>query len=356
MLCLITVSATSKAQNISFLSDYLGNVSIFDNAKIRQIEHLPLKTYKISNKSMAYEDNSRTFKIYYDNYVHTITNSIDNYDVTNNYIAFSYNNILRLFDNGKLVSLSNSITNYYLGEDLIIWFDYSQQKLKAYQNRNFFDLDDAIASENNKNNVIIGKNIATFIDSKNYLNIFYNSEVISIDYVDRIKSVSVGKNIVAFVDKSLNIFQVYYKGNFVELENFEPKSFKAGDDFLIYVDASSSLKYYSDNSTVIVSFDEPDFYEVADKMVVFGVQNFFRVYLNGQVYTLENYIPKKYLFKNNVICYIDELGNLKYFDGNKTETISYETITEFELHGNIVKYKYGVSSENIYFNGKTYTN
>ena len=50
------------------------------------------------------------------------------------------------------------------------------------------------------------------------------------------------------------------------------------------------------------------------------------------------------------------MGNLKYFDGNKTEIISYEKVTDFELTGDAVRYSFGVKSENIYYEGKTYKN
>ena len=344
-----------KAQNISFFSDYLGNVSVFDNGKIKQIEYMPLKSYKIGNKAFAYEDNSDFFKIYYNNYVHKIVTSVGEYKMSNNLIAYSYNNILKVFDNGNSISLSNAITHYYLGDDVVVWFDDIEKKLKAYYGKEIYELDDALAS-GEIGEVYVGKNIAAYVDSKGYMNIFYNKEIIPIDYAERIKSIKVGKNIVAYVEEPVNNFQTFYFGEPVELENFEPKSYKAGDNFLAYVDANNYLKVFSNLQTETISFDNPDFYDVKDQLMIFGVQNYFKVYYNGRVFTLENYIPSEYKFQNNVICYIDQLGNLKYFDGSKVETLSYESITDFELHGNIVKYKFGVSSENIYFNGKTYKN
>lgn len=354
-ITLFGVSLNSYNQNISFFNDYLGNILIFDNGKIKQIEYLPLKSYKIGNYAIAYEDNTDFFKIYYNHHVYKIVTSVGEYKMSNNYIAFSYNNILKVFDNENIIHLSNTITNYFLGDDIVVWFDDVEKKLKAYYEKDIFELDDALTT-GKVDNVFIGKNIAAYVDSRSYMNIFYNGEIISIDYADRIKSLKVGRDIVAYVEEPVNNFRVCYYGELLELENFEPKSYKPGDGFLAYVDINNYLKVFSNYDVEIISFDNPDFYEVNDKILVFGVQNYFKVYYDGKIYTLENYIPNQYKFQNNVICYIDQLGNLKYFDGNKVETISYEKVDNFELHGNIVKYKFGVSSENIYFNGKTYKN
>jgi len=343
------------SQGISFLSDYLGNVLVFDNGNLKQIEHLPLKSYKIGNKSFAYEDNAENFKIYHKNFVHKLTASVTNYEMSNNYVAYKVTSLLRLFDDGNILSLSNDVGDYFLSDDVAIWFDNTQKKLKAYSEKKFYDLDDALASDRS-NEVLMGKNIAAYTDSRGYMNIFYKGEIIQLDYYDRIKSLVVGKDIVAFVEEPINSFQVFYKGEIIELDTFEPRSYKAGDSFLAYVDANNYLKVFSDFNTETVSFDNPDFYEVKDELLIFGVQNYFKVYYNGKTYTLESFIPSEYLFHNNVICYLDQLGNLKFFDGNKTETISYETLDFFELHGNIVKYAFGVSSENLYFNGRTYKN
>ncbi|MDR2008961.1 MAG: hypothetical protein LBQ22_00570 [Bacteroidales bacterium] len=343
------------AQNISFFNDYLGNVLVFDNGNIKQIEHQPLKSYKIGNSTFAYEDNAEFFKIYHNHYVHRVMTSVGEYKMSNNLVVFTFNNILRAFDNGNIINLSNNITDYYLGEDVIVWFDDIQKKLKAYYNKEIIDLDDALAT-GAANKVYIGKNIVAYVDSRNYLNIFYRGEIIPADFAERIKSLEIGKDIVAFVEEPVNNLQVFYKGEILDIENFEPASYKAGDGFLAYVDANNYLKVFSDFNVEIISFDSPDFYEVVDQLMIFGVQDFFKVYYKGKVFTLENYIPGSYLLQNNVIAYIDQLGNLKYFDGTKVETISYETISEYELNGNILKYKFGVSSENIYFNGRTYKN
>ncbi|NLA23894.1 MAG: hypothetical protein GX879_02905, partial [Bacteroidales bacterium] len=68
-----------KAQNLSIYSDYLDRVYVFDNGQTKQIEHLPIKSYKIGDNAIAYEDNTGNFKVYQNNYLHKISSFVNEY-------------------------------------------------------------------------------------------------------------------------------------------------------------------------------------------------------------------------------------------------------------------------------------
>lgn len=345
----------SYAQNISFLNDYIGNVIVFDNGKTQEIEQRPLRSYQIGNNAMAYEDNAGNFKIYYNHYVYNVGVYVEKYYVSNNYIAFSYKGILKLFDNGDIVLLSLSSSSYYIGSNIAIWYDNGERVVKAYYNKKFYRLDDALAS-NSVKEIYGANNIAVFIDNRNFLNIFYKEEIFPIDFSERISFVKAGEDVVAFIDELNNSFQSLYFGEIIEIENFKPTSFKTGNGFVAYIDANGYFKVFRNFAVETLDFNTPDFYEIKNNIMVFGMQNYFKAYLNSKVYTLESFIPSSYIINNGVCAYLDQQGFLKYFDGEKTKTISYETIKDFEINGDIVKYKYGINSESIYFKGKTYNN
>lgn len=359
-LCLYAIlsifwSTTVRSQNISFFNDYLKNVEIFDAGQLKQIEHLPLKSFVASNNMLAYEDNSGNFKIYHNHFLHQISSFASSYKISDNLAALRMNTQLKVFDEGDVKSLTLNLTEYFLGDDILVWFDDYEKRLKAYYNKEIYDLDDALAT-GTMNGVTIGENIVAFVDSQGYLNIFYDGNIERICFGERIKSISAGRDIVVFVEEPVNNFQAYYFGDLIDLEGFEPVSFKTGDQFVAYVDANNYLKVFYDFKTETVSFDVPDFYETTDGLMVFGVQNYFKIWHNGTIYTLESYIPQDYKMNNNVLAYIDQSGNLKFFNGESVETISYEKVTDFEIHGDIVKYSFGVNSEHIYSQNKTYKN
>ncbi|MDD3740862.1 MAG: hypothetical protein PHH30_06440 [Bacteroidales bacterium] len=359
-LCLLSIMGifwafSVQSQDISFFNDYLNNVEIFSAGDTKQIEHLPLKSYSVGNNMLAYEDNSGNLKIYYNHYLHQISSFTSSYKTSDNLAAIKMNTQLKVFDDGSIKSLTINLTDYFLGDDILVWFDDYEKRLKAYYNKEIYDLDDALAT-GTMNEVTIGENIVAFVDSQGYLNVFYDGNIERICFSERVKSISAGRDIIVFVEEPVNNFQAFYFGDLIDLEGFEPVSFKTGDQFVAYVDVNNYLKVFYDFSTETVSFDVPDFYETNDELMVFSVQNYFKIWHKGKIFTLESYIPQDYKMNNNVLAYIDQLGNLKFFNGETVETISYEKVTSFEIHGSIVKYSFGVNSEHIYYQGKTYKN
>ena len=366
VILVLLAALSARSQGISFYNDYLGNVWVFDNDNTKQIEHLPLKSYGVGNSSFVYEDNSGGLKIYHKHFLHSASSFVSDYTVTDNLIPFIMNTQLKVFDDSNILTLCASAAEYWASDDVVVWYDDMQHLLMCYWNGKKYTLDDVLSS-GKPSFVKVGENIAAFIDVNGNLNAFFNGEIEQIIYGKNLGGIALGRDIIAFVDSSTNSFSAFYNNEFVELEDFPPSTFKCGDGFVAYVDASSYLKVFDGYQTHTISItfdvskidtDDPnrDFYEIADEIMVFGEQSYFKAYVNGKIFTLESYIPEKYFINNHSVAYLDQMGNLKYFDGNKTEIISYEKVSDFEITGNAVRYSFGVKSENIYYEGKTYKN
>jgi len=129
------------SQDISFVNDYLKTVEIFNDGKMKQIEHLPFKSYIVTNNCLTYVDNAGNLKIYHNNYVHSASNFISDYRATDNLIAFRMNTQLKVFDNGSIKNLSLNITDYFVGDDVIVWFDDIAKRLQVYYDKETYDID-----------------------------------------------------------------------------------------------------------------------------------------------------------------------------------------------------------------------
>ncbi len=342
------------SQDMAIYTDYLNKVQLFDGGEFKELEHLPLKSYQIGNECLGYEDNSENFKIYYNHYTFKINSFVSNYIVTDHLVAYNLNSQLKVFDRGDNITLSVYTDLYAAGDELVAFFDKQSKIFKVYYNGEIFELDDALAGDE-ITEYSVGENTLVFLDSNDYLNIFYKGEIIEMMYKDRAKSYKVGRDIIAFVESSVENFQVFYKGFFSEIESFAPKTYKTGDGFVAYIDSNDYLKVYNGNEVVTVSFDAPDIFEVKDALVIYSVQNYFKVYWNGHSYTLDSFIPDNYVYDGNVIAWENEQGNLNIFDRGQTDIISYEDLTSLTCHGNTVSFSYGVKSHDIYWNGNVYS-
>jgi hypothetical protein len=367
----LLLSLSAFSQKLAVYTDYLGKVQLFDGGRFEEIEHMPLTTFKIGNSSIAYEDNSSNFKIYYNHYAFSIADFVTKYYVTDNLIAYNLNSQLKVFDNGDNKTLSvQADENYKVGDDLVAFYDKLSKIFSVYYNGEIIPLDDALASDE-ITQFDVGENTLVYKDAHGYLHIFYQGEVYELLFAERAKSYSLGRDVVAFVETPINNFQVFMRGEFYELESFEPRSYKVGDGFVAYIDFNDYLKVFNGEETVTVSFDaseidsfdtsdtvsfdESNIAYVEDELLIYSVQNYFKVYWKGNTYTLENYIPESYEYDFNMIAYIDEHGYLKVFDRGVQKILSYEEIKDFGCHGNVVYYSFGVKSNGIYWNGKIYS-
>lgn len=83
------------------------------------------------------------------------------------------------------------------------------------------------------------------------------------------------------------------------------------------------------------------------------MQKGYKVFYNGTVYTLENFIPTEYLIDLNTIAYLDQQGRLKTFHSGKTEMVTYSAVDKFELYRNVISYKV-LNKNYIYYKSKTH--
>lgn len=345
---------TVSAQHLAVYTDYLGKVQLFDSGEFKELEHLPLKSFQIGDECLGYEDNAENFKIYYNNYTFNINSFVSDYIVTDHLVAYNLNNQLKVFDSGDNITLSVYTETYGAGDELVAFFDKQSKIFKVYYDGNIIELDDAIAALETTE-YTVGENTMVYLNSRGHLHIFYKGDIIEMLYKDRAKSYKAGRDIVAFVESPMNSFQVFYKGEFMELENFEPKEYKLGDGFVAYIDSNDYLKIFEGNETKTISFDAPGMFEVEDELLIYTVQNYFKVYWNGKSYTLDSFIPDEYVYDGSLIAWENELGNLNVFDRGQTGIVSYDDLTSLTCHGSTVSFSYGVKSNDIYWNGEVYS-
>lgn len=347
-------SFTMNAQDLAIYNDYLNKVQLFDGGKFQELEHLPLESYQIGNTVLAYESNASTFKVYHNHYVFSVSDFVTDYTATDQLIGFNLNNQLKVFDEGDVKTLALHAGEYKVGDELIAFVDNQKYVFNVYYDKEIIQLDDVLASKDSTE-FEVGENTLVYKDTQGYLHIFYHGEQYELLYADRTKSYKAGRDIVAFVETPIDNFQAFWHGEFYQLEDFEPQSYQTGDGFVAYIDSNDYLKIFDGNETETVSFDAPDEYHVTDELLVFTVQNYFKVRWNGKTYTLESHIPESFKMDHNVLAYIDEQGYLKVFDRGTKKTLSFESINEYNCHGNTVYYNYGVNSNDIYYNGEIYS-
>jgi hypothetical protein len=167
-------------------------------------------------------------------------------------------------------------------------------------------------------------------------------------------SVKTGRDVVAYVAPSEQNFRVFYKGTDYVLEDFPPASYLTGDDIVAYIDNTGSFKVFSDGETTQITSFPPDFYQIRNKMIIYGEQGYFKTWYNDNPYLLETYIPGKWLANWNTIVYQDLNKNIKVFTNGNTRVLTYDLAEEIYLYRDVVVVNKGMNINNVYYQGKKY--
>ncbi len=351
LIAICTVKATFS-QDLSAYTDYRGNLQVFDKGLYRQIEYLPVKSYKIGGNSVAFIDNKNDFKIYYDGQTFPLVNAADfSYFVTDNITAFRVGQVLYAFDKGEKKTLCYYDSIMVVNDSVLVYFDESQSSLNIYYNGRIANVEDAFLSK--PKSIKTGSNIVAWVNQSDYFTIFYHGTTITLDNIAPLKY-EAGRDIVAYVDDYERRFRLFYKGEKAVVEDFVPDSFKVGFGIMAYVDNLGSFRVFNNGATKKLLSDRPDFFYVKGNVVVYSYNYSFNVYYNGEVTTLQNRTPKDFQVGNEGVAWLDDSGRLQLFHKGKIYTVSYEVINKYNLNGNVLKYEVGNNTSLIFYNGKNY--
>lgn len=347
-----TCCLSLHAQNLAAYPDYKNYFFVFDAGTTTNAEYLPVKSFQVGGLAVAYIDNADNLKACSQGKIIKLSDGIiSNYQASDYLVSFSIYGMLSVFDGGKTSLLSSFAESYSTGDSLVAFYDNRNKKFNIYYNGTTSMLEDGMI-QTPVQNFQMGDNIFAYINYLNEFKVFYRGESTKLMTVSRNIPYAAGKNVVAYCNDSYG-FSVFYKGTTYDLETFQPKAFVAGDDMVAYTTTNDELKVFYDGKTQLLCSFEPPFYKLTDSLLVYNEGGKFKTFYKGTVYTLENYIPDRYLVDFNTIAYIDQQGRLKTFAGGKTSLITNSRIDDFELYRNTIAYR--VYNDNyIYWNGKVY--
>ncbi len=341
-----------SAQDVTAYTDYKGNLQVFDKGLLREIEYLPVSSYKVGGNAIAYIDHKNDFNIYYDGQKFPLLNAAQfSYFVTDNLVAFKVGSVLYAFDKGEKKTLCYYTSIFAVNDSILVFFDDSQSSLNFYYNGSIVTAEDQFLDK--PKSIKTGANLVAWVNQSNQFNVFYQGRTFELDNIKPI-SYEAGRDIVAYVDDYERRFKIFYKGDTAQAEEFIPDSFKVGFGMVAYVDNLGTFRVFSDGATRKILSDRPDFFQVKGNIVVYSYNNSFNVFYNNEIYELQNHAPADFQLGNMGLSWIDDSGRLMLFHKGKISTVSYEIIKKYFLNGNVLKYEVGNNTVYVFYNGKNY--
>lgn len=352
LLVLLFLSLASFAQPLSTYTNMQNQVMVWDRGMLRKIDYLPPVETKIGRTAIPYLDNSRTFKIYYAGGVQKINNGFTNeFNVSDNLIAFRNATSLKVFDNGKITDLSTYSPQYFLGDSVILFFDGVRSEYKAYYNGSIYPIEAFLAGDALES-VKVSDNIAAYDNYANQFRIFYKGSIIEQENYGA-SSFEVGRNTVAYIDANRQ-FKIFHNGQTFIAEDFPPTSFQVGDNMVAYVSNDGYFKIFYGDSIQRVGFFTPE-YRVTDNILAYRDQSgYFKLFYKGVISTLESYYPEKFVIQYNSVAYVNRANMLRLFTEGEVYDVTSATLENWQLNYDVLKYQIGRNMFRVYYKGMEY--
>ena len=176
-----------------------------------------------------------------------------------------------------------------------------------------------------------------------------------------VKNYAIGDSLVAYYNENTRSSHVYYNGKVTDLERSlvgSPiKEFKAGDNVFAYFnDNTKYFKiFYNGELQDIMQSNDLVRFEAGRNIIAYidEARNSLHAFYKGEIFDLEDFKPKSFKVGDDMLAYVDNLGDFKVFTNGEVQTIS-----SFEPEVYNVKDSLVVFSEQGYFkvfyNGEIY--
>jgi hypothetical protein len=352
---LIVFSGMAGSQDLGAYSDYLDHFYIFDRGKSIQVEDLLVQSFAIGGTCVLYINNQGHLKLYEDGSVNELEIGGDiSYYATDHLAAYSNFDHLKVINNRQAVTLSARCPVYKVEDSLIVFYDKNLESLRIYYNDSIEDIENGLIGMP-ISYLASGDNIVAYISSRSRdFKIYYrgvNNTILH--HVGNIRF-KAGKDVVAYVNSIDNTFHIFYQGTDNQVEDFPPKSFTTGDEFVAYVDNTGFFKVYYRGTLIEVSSFAPDGYVAEDNILLFTQDQYFYIFYKGQVTEVEGYVPRNFQIDWNTVAYLDNTNRIWLFTNGEKKFLVNDLVNSFEVYRDLIILNVKVNRNIIYYKGKFY--
>jgi hypothetical protein len=259
--------------------------------------------------------------------------------------AFSdIQNFFYVFDAGVIKKVENlKVQSYKVGGELLAYIDNSGA-LKVYDNGAVTTLEYAgPAMQYYVTDYLMGYKYFDF------LKVYDRGKVITLSTA--VQGYVVQDSLIGWYDRIQQTVNVYYQGRTIVLEDglldFPVDNIKSGDNTLAYITTyDNKFKvFYNGDTWVVDDFGGNLIYKAGRDIVAYMdiPRNIFKVFYKGEVFELEYFIPQSFETGDDMVVYVDDMGNFKIWD----QGITY----------NLISYApqwYEVKDRSLVFNDQNY--
>ncbi len=217
-----------------------------------------------------------------------------------------------VFDNGTSRQLEHlPVQSFQVGHDVMAWVD-NIGNLKAYYKGEPVTLEKAWLGE-----YAVTDNLVVFKNGT-ILRVFDKGVVHDLTF--RAGEYVAGDRIVAFLDENYLMLKAYSDGRVEELENIalgEVKGFKVGENTIGFVTYNDRFRVYYDGRIADIDEYIPQSYACGKDAVAYvdASTGMFKGYIAGKNFKLSDFTPVSYQVADSLIAFVSSDGNFNVVTG-----------------------------------------
>jgi hypothetical protein len=348
----LNLNAFSQLKGIFPFETQLNYFKAYYNGYFQQLEYVKVQSFQSGDNIVGYVDNKGDLKVFSQGKVTDLSPIQNGYLVSDNFLVTNVGSVVSAWsEKYKGITLTNYGRMYIATDSLVIFENTQQNAVNVYYNGQIYPLTTDVVTPPFPKNA--GDNIV-FYSNQGVYNVFYHGQTYELDAYQTAFQYDCGRDIAAFNDPVSLTFAIFENGQFLDLDNFHAKSFKCGIQCLSYVDNNGNLNFYSKGNKQTISNYSPDYWDAKDYMTVWGENTYFYVWDGNTKITAASYKPKRWVIKNNVVAFENQLGGVDCVINGKVTNIYNGPVLDFDVRGSDVLVKLPNFTYLVYSNGKKY--
>lgn len=340
------------AQHAPFV-DFNKFFRTFYKNNFRQLEFQPIRSFEAGDKYTVYLDYRGDFKVYDGENVQTLSNQNIVYKLSDAQLAWTIGTgLFCLSEDGNKEMLTVFAGRFEVSDSLIIYEDTRFNSLNYRYKGESHQLMQSTGTLLFP--LKIGDNTVVYKENGDFIKFLWRGQTYEYAVYTKNINFETGMDVICFNDPINQSFTVFDKGQLLDLETMFVRKYKAGRGFIAYEDAIGNLWYYRNGEKQQLSNFSASSWDVKDDLVVWVENGRMHGFYNGEKKEISAYIPQDYKIKNGTFVFRNAMGGVSVFSKGKTEEITNQLQSSYEIYGNTVLVELFNRSFIVYHEGEKY--
>lgn len=341
-----------SAQRLAAFEDDQGFFYVYDNGIVKKLETLPVESFQVGGKYLAYLNNMNLLHIYHKGEVFQPDQGRpDSIYATDHLMVFKFGSQVQILEGLRFETIESWAVGDISVGDSMIAFHNNVGSFKCWYRDTLWQLD-----EWNVNRFACSDNLLAFVDRFGYLKVFYQGEIIQIEDFPP-KYFVPGRDMLAYEDNIGN-FKVFDHGDLYELTAYpiNKQHILMPDGMVVFRDDINRTMLFQNGEVESLLDQEPRVIKTNENILAYVDQadDLFVIYKGEKIY-MERLVPKSFAMDDDIFVYTDIYGRLQGLVFGEKKVVSEDIPNKWAIFNQVVAFSALKGMIKFYDKGKTIT-